>query len=154
MLELEFTVNGSPRKIESEARLTLLEILRETFMLTGAKEACGVGECGNCMVLIDGVATPSCLVLAGDAGGTAIETIEGLASDGELDPVQRAFVDAGAFQCGFCTPGMVMTAKAFLRDNPDPEPEAVKQALSGVLCRCGTYSRIMRAIDQLTGRGI
>jgi carbon-monoxide dehydrogenase small subunit len=152
MERLEFNVNGKRRIEIVEARTTLLEVLRESLLLTGTKEACGIGECGNCMVLVDGDPVPSCLVLAPDANGREIETVEGLAADGELDAVQQAFVDAGAFQCGFCTPGMVVTAKALLRDNPRPEADEIKQALSGVLCRCGTYTKIMTAFEALTGR--
>ena len=152
MFDLTFTLNGTRRTIEVEARTTLLEMLREGLLLTGTKEACGVGECGSCMVLLDGAPTPSCLVLAADAGGRMIETVEGLASDGVLDEVQSAFVEAGALQCGFCTPGMVVTAKALLRDHPEATSDEIKQALSGVLCRCGSYTKIMSAFDALTGR--
>jgi carbon-monoxide dehydrogenase small subunit len=153
MLDLTVTVNGTAHTIRIEPRTTLLELLREVLRLTGTKEACGVGECGNCMVLIEGEATPSCLVLAADADGRSIETIEGFAADGALDNVQRAFVEAGAFQCGFCTPGMVVTAEALLRANPHPGPDEIKQALSGVLCRCGSYPRVLEAIDLASGRG-
>ncbi len=152
MFHLNLTVNGTRRTIEAEPRKTLLEVLREGLLLTGTKEACGVGECGSCMVLMDGEPTPSCLVLAADAAGRTIETVEGLASDGALDEVQQAFVEAGALQCGFCTPGMVVTAKALLRDHPNAAPDEIKQALSGVLCRCGSYTKIMSAFDILTGR--
>ncbi|MCJ7726552.1 MAG: 2Fe-2S iron-sulfur cluster-binding protein, partial [Acidimicrobiia bacterium] len=125
-MEVTFTVNGRLRTIEVEARTTLLEAIRESLLLTGTKEACGVGECGNCMVLMDGEPTPTCLVLAPDARGRDIVTIEGLAADGTLDVVQAAFLAAGAFQCGFCTPGMVVTAKALLRDRPEADPEEIK----------------------------
>ena len=153
MLRLTFTLNGRRRTVSVEGRTTLLEVLRESFLLTGSKEACGVGECGNCMVLVDEQATPSCLVLAADARDRDVVTIEGIAADGTLDVVQQAFIDAGAFQCGFCTPGMVITAKALLDENPAAEPEEIKQELSGVLCRCGSYTKIMAAFDALTGRG-
>ena len=152
MRELTFTVNGKRRLEAVAARTTLLEVLRESLLLTGTKEACGVGECGNCMVLLDGDPVPSCLVLAADADGCEVETIEGLATDGELDEIQQAFVAAGAFQCGFCTPGMVVTAKALLRERPGAGPEEIKQALSGVLCRCGAYTKIMKAFEALTAR--
>ncbi len=152
MFDLNLTVNGTPRVVETEVRATLLEVLREDLLLTGTKEACGVGECGSCMVLIDGEPTPSCLVLGVDAAGHTIETIEGLASDGVLDEVQQAFVDAGAFQCGFCTPGMVVTARALLREHPHATVEEIEQSLSGVLCRCGAYTKIMEACKVLTGR--
>ena len=153
MLRLSFTLNGIDRTVEVEARSTLVEVLRETFFLTGTKEACGVGECGSCMVLIDGEATPSCLVLIPDVAGRTVETIEGLASDGVLDAVQTAFVEAGAFQCGFCTPGMVVAAEALLRHSPGAAPDEITQALSGVLCRCGSYPRVLEAFGNLTGRG-
>ena len=152
MIELMLTVNGTPRAIEVGVATTLLEVLREELLLTGTKEACGVGECGSCMVLMEGEPTPSCLVLAADANRHTIETVEGLAIDGVLDEIQQAFVDAGAFQCGFCTPGMVVTAKALLRDHPDATSDEIKQGLSGVLCRCGSYTKIMKAFEVLTGR--
>ena len=152
MFHLDLTVNGTRRTIEAEPRKTLLEVLREGLLLTGTKEACGVGECGSCMVLMDGEPTPSCLVLAGDAAGRTIETVEGLADDGTLDEVQQAFVEAGALQCGFCTPGMVVAAKALMRDRPNATADEIKQSLSGILCRCGSYTRVMKAFDLLTGR--
>jgi len=152
MINLSLEVNGKPRSVEVEPRTTLLELLREILLLTGVKEACGIGECGNCMVLMDDEPVPSCLVLAADAEGRSIVTVEGLAADGQLDEVQAAFVEAGAFQCGFCTPGMVITTKALLQAHPDAGPEDVKHALSGVLCRCGSYTKILKAIDTLTGR--
>lgn len=152
-MQVKFSVNGKPRTIDVEARTTLLEAIRESLLLTGTKEACGVGECGNCMVLMDGEPTPTCLVLAPDARGRDIVTVEGLAADGTLDEVQAAFLAAGAFQCGFCTPGMVVTAKALLRDRPAASAGEIKAALSGVLCRCGSYPKIMKAIEALTGRG-
>jgi len=152
-MELTFTVNGNPRTVEVGAHVTLLEAIRESLLLTGTKEACGVGECGNCMVLLDGEPTPTCLVLAPDADGREIVTVEGLAVDGELDEVQAAFLETGAFQCGFCTPGMVITARALLRDHPAAGADEITAALSGVLCRCGSYSKIMEAMEKLTGRG-
>lgn len=143
---LNLIVNGTPHFVETAPWATLLEIIREKLLLTGSKEGCGVGECGTCMVLIDGAAVPSCLVLAPDAEGRRIETIEGVAAGGVLDEIQEAFVAAGAFQCGFCTPGMVVTAEALLRERPDAGDEEIKEALSGVLCRCGTYPRVVKAI--------
>jgi len=152
-MELTFTVNGKPRTVEVGAHVTLLEAIRESLLLTGTKEACGVGECGNCMVLLDGEPTPTCLVLAPDADGREIVTVEGLAVDGELDEVQAAFLETGAFQCGFCTPGMVITARALLTDHPAAGADEITKALAGVLCRCGSYSKIMEAMEKLTGRG-
>ena len=144
-------VNGKELQLEVDPTLTLLEVLRENLLLTGTKEGCGVGECGTCVVLVDGEPVTSCLVLAGDASGHEIETIEGLAEDGELTAVQQAFIDTGAFQCGFCTPGMVLTATALLRDGKKPDAEEVKTALGGVLCRCGAYPKIVAAVAEAAG---
>ena len=150
---LNLTINGVPHQIETDPQLTLLEVLREDLLLTGTKEGCGVGECGTCVVLVDGEPVVSCLVLAGDAAGADIETIEGLASDGELNAVQRAFVRTGAFQCGFCTPAMVLTATALFREDAQPELEDVKKALGGILCRCGAYPKILEAMAEVKGDG-
>jgi aerobic-type carbon monoxide dehydrogenase small subunit (CoxS/CutS family) len=121
------------------------------MLLTGTKEACGVGECGTCVVLADGEPVTSCLVLAGDADGVVIETVEGLAEDGELNDVQKAFINTGAFQCGFCTPAMVLTATAMFRKDDEPEIEDVQKALGGILCRCGAYPKILEAIAEIKG---
>lgn len=152
MIEIDLTVNGIPRRVGVEPATTLLEVLRESLLLTGAKEGCGVGECGTCMVLADGDPVPSCLVLAADAAGRAIETIEGLAADGVPGAVQAAFVEAAALQCGFCTPGMIVTAEALLRANPQPTPAEVRQALAGVLCRCGSYPKVLEAVALAAAR--
>jgi aerobic-type carbon monoxide dehydrogenase small subunit (CoxS/CutS family) len=151
MIQIELTINDEQHQIDVDPRLTLLEVLRENLLLSGTKEACGVGECGTCVVLADGEPITSCLVLAADAHGVAIETIEGLAADGELSEVQQAFVDTGAFQCGFCTPAMVLTATAMLRDGAKPDAEEVKRTLGGILCRCGAYPKILEAVAQVTG---
>lgn len=151
MIQIELTINGEQHQIVIHPRLTLLEVLRENLLLSGTKEACGVGECGTCVVLADGEPITSCLVLAADARGVAIETVEGLAVDGELSEVQQAFVDTGAFQCGFCTPAMVLTATAMLRDGAKPDAEEVKRTLGGILCRCGAYPKILEAVAQVTG---
>lgn len=145
-LSIQFTVNGAERQVQVAPSSTLLEMLREQMLMTGTKEACGVGECGTCVVLVDGEPITSCLVLAADAAGRSIETVEGLADNGELTEVQNAFVNSGAFQCGFCTPGMLMTATALLRHNPDPDEDEIKKALGGVLCRCGAYPKIIEAV--------
>ena len=150
---IETQINGSPMEIEVDPTLTLLEVLREELFLSGTKEACGVGECGTCVVLMDGIPVTSCLVLAGDAAGANLETIEGLAENGELNEVQKAFVKTGAFQCGFCTPAMVLSATALLREDPQPAEEDVKKALGGILCRCGAYPKILEAIVEVTGEG-
>ena len=144
-------VNGKELRLEVDPTLTLLEVLRENLLLTGTKEGCGVGECGTCVVLVDGEPVTSCLVLAGDADGHSIETVEGLAEDGELTAVQQAFINTGAFQCGFCTPGMVLTATALLRNGNKPDAEEVKTALAGVLCRCGAYPKIVAAVAEAAG---
>ena len=153
MINLDLNVNGKRTKIVVDARLTLLEVLRENLVLTGTKEGCGVGECGTCVVLADGEPITSCLVLAADADGVHIETIEGLASDGELSDVQHAFVKTGAFQCGFCTPAMVLTATALFRKYDQPDAEDAKKALGGILCRCGAYPKILEAVLEVKGEG-
>ena len=152
-IDLSMTVNGVARRITTDPRLTLTEVLREEMLLTGTKEGCGVGECGTCVVLADGKPVTSCLVLAGDADGANIETVEGLAADGELTEVQQAFVNTGAFQCGFCTPAMVLTTTAIFRENDHPDIEDVKQALGGILCRCGAYPKILEAVIEVKGDG-
>jgi carbon-monoxide dehydrogenase small subunit len=151
MINVDLTVNGERHQIDVDPQRTLLEVLRENLLLTGTKEACGVGECGTCVVLIDGQPVTSCLVLAGDAGAGSIETVEGLAPDGQLTDVQRAFIETGALQCGFCTPGMVLTATALLRNGDRPDVEEVKKALGGILCRCGAYPKILEAVAQVAG---
>ncbi len=125
---------------------TLLDVLREDLALTGAKEGCGEGACGSCTVLLEGKPVRSCLTLALEAEGREVTTIEGLARGGELTPLQQAFVDYGAVQCGFCTPGMILTATAFLNENPDPKEEEVRYAISGNICRCTGYAKIVEAI--------
>ncbi|MEW6334768.1 MAG: (2Fe-2S)-binding protein [Thermodesulfobacteriota bacterium] len=143
---IELTVNDELRQAEVEPQTTLLELLREGFHLTGTKEGCGLGDCGTCIVLVDGEAVNSCLMLALDARGRHITTIEGLAKEGELHPLQRSFIDEGAVQCGFCSPAMILSAKGLLDDNPRPGDEEIKRALSGVLCRCGSYKKIIAAV--------
>ena len=152
-IDLNVTINGVQRHITADPRLTLLEVLREQLLLTGTKEGCGVGECGTCVVLADGKPVTSCLVLAADANGATIETVEGLANDGELSRVQQAFVKTGAFQCGFCTPAMVLTTTAIFRENDNPDIEDVKKALGGILCRCGAYPKILEAVIEVKGEG-
>jgi len=146
---LEVTVNGELYQKQVEPQTTLLEFLRQTLHLTGTKEGCGLGDCGTCIVLVDGKPVNSCLMLAIDAKGHQITTIEGLAEGGNLDPVQKGFIEKGAVQCGFCTPAMVLSTKALLAENPDAEKEEIKQALSGVLCRCGSYKKIIEAIESI-----
>lgn len=152
-ITVSLVVNGNERRIAVEPQRTLLEVLREDLMLTGTKEACGVGECGTCLVLIEGEPVSSCLVLAGDADGASIETIEGLARDGDLSDVQSAFVSTGALQCGFCTPAMVLATTALFRKGEQPDAEDAKKALSGILCRCGAYPKILEAVTEIKGVG-
>jgi len=140
------TVNGRVHSLDLEPNTTLLEFLREDLGLTGAREACDTGGCGACTVLLDGRPVYSCLVLALDCAGKDVVTIEGLAPDGELHPLQQAFVDHGAIQCGFCTPGMVLTAKALLDENATPTEEEVREAIAGNICRCTGYVKIVEAV--------
>lgn len=139
-------VNGYTYYLNVDTRRTLVEVLRDTLGLTGTKKSCNEGECGACTVLMDGRPVASCLVLAVDAQGKEITTIEGLAEGTKLHPLQEAFVKHMAIQCGFCTPGMVMAAKAFLDENPEPTPQEVRKAISGNLCRCTGYQQIVDAI--------
>lgn len=145
-LQINLTVNGDPYEIEVEPRETLLQVIRQKLQLTGAKESCGLGDCGLCTVLVDGKAVNSCLMLAVDAAGKNITTIEGLANGTELHPLQQTFIEYGGIQCGFCTPGMILSAKAFLDENPTPSEEQVREAIAGNLCRCTGYVKIVEAI--------
>jgi len=143
---MQFNINGQIYEDEIDVRRTLLEALRENFGLTGTKRACNEGECGVCTVLLDGKSVASCLVLAVEAQGREIETVEGVAKGDDLHPLQQAFIDHGAFQCGFCTPGMLMTAKGFLAENPRPTDEEVRHGIAGNLCRCTGYTKYVEAI--------
>jgi len=143
---LEFKVNGGSYILEVEPHRTLLEVIRDDLGLTGTKLGCGGGECGACTVILNGRAVKSCLILAYHARGKEIWTIEGLVQGGELHPLQRTFVEYGAIQCGFCTPGMVMAGKALLDENPHPSEQEIKDALAGNLCRCTGYVKILEAI--------
>ena len=144
---IELKINGQVHEVLIEPHRTLLEVLRETIGLTGTKEACDTGDCGSCAVIIDGVAVDSCLVLPLNAQGKEITTIEGLENNGKLHPVQDAFIQYGALQCGFCTSGMIMTSKAFLDENPNPTELEIRQAISGNLCRCTGYAKIIEAVQ-------
>ncbi|MEM3420670.1 MAG: (2Fe-2S)-binding protein [Candidatus Hadarchaeum sp.] len=143
---ISLKVNGESYSVEIEANRTLLQLLREDLGLTGTKQACERGDCGLCTVLVNGVPMKSCLVLAVEADGKEITTIEGIARGEKLSRVQRAFVEHGAVQCGFCTPAFILTAEAFLRRNPNPSEEEVKEAIGGLLCRCTGYRQIIDAI--------
>ncbi|HBL47539.1 (2Fe-2S)-binding protein [Gimesia sp.] len=142
------TVNGREEEFLCQPRQTLLEVLRNTLGLTGAKEGCSNGNCGACSVVIDGKAVNTCMVLAVEAEGANIETIEGLAPVDGLDPLQEAFLENAALQCGICTPGFIMSAKAFLDENPNPTEEEIRFSMAGNLCRCTGYDKIVRAIQQ------
>ena len=149
---IRLRVNGEDCELLIPPSKTLLEVLREDLALTGAKEGCEDGTCGACTVLLDGKPVRSCLVLAVEAEGKEILTIEGLSKGEELHPLQEAFVNYGAVQCGFCTPGMILTAKALLDSNPDPSEEEIREAISGNLCRCTGYVKIVEAIAEAARR--
>jgi carbon-monoxide dehydrogenase small subunit len=143
---LSLTINGLVEQVSVPAHLTLLQMLRETLALTGTKNGCSAGECGACLVLLNGEPVNSCLVLAVECDGAEVVTVEGLAHDHRLDPLQQAFVEAGAVQCGFCIPGMLISARALLDRDPAPTEADIRAALSGNLCRCTGYVRIVNAI--------
>jgi len=146
-MKIELTLNGRPAAADVAAHESLLTALREDFELPGSKNACEQGECGSCSVMLDGQLVCSCLVLAVAAEGREVRTVEGLAPDGGLHPVQRAFVDAGAVQCGFCTPGLIVATDALLRENPEPSVAEIREALAGNICRCTGYGRIVAAVQ-------
>jgi carbon-monoxide dehydrogenase small subunit len=151
-LQVELTVNGEAAEVSFAPYKTLLEVLREDLALTGTKHGCELGECGACAVLVDGEPKLSCLVLAVECAGRSVETVEGLASGANLHPLQAAFADLGAAQCGYCTPGILMTAKALLEKEPSPSRERIKEAISGNLCRCTGYQQIFEAIEEAATR--
>ena len=147
-MKIRFKLNGREIEAEVEPNTLLLNLLREHLHLTGAKYGCGIGECGACTVLLDGEPILSCLTLAVEVDGREVTTIEGLARDGELHPLQRAFLEEGAVQCGFCTPGMILTAKALLEENPNPSEDEIREYLKGNLCRCTGYVNIVKAVKR------
>jgi aerobic carbon-monoxide dehydrogenase small subunit len=151
-VRVELTVNGETRETDVWVGESLLTTLRDRLELPGSKNACEQGECGSCSVLLDGELVCSCLVLAAQADGHDVVTVEGLSADGELHPVQEAFADAGAVQCGFCTPGFVVAAADLLRRVPDPNDDEIREALSGNLCRCTGYQKILDAVHEAAGR--
>lgn len=150
--EVTLTVNGTTRTALLPANVALLDALRDECGLYGSKECCAVGECGACTINMDGRTVNACLVLAVEADGASITTVEGLAENGELSPLQQAFLDHGAVQCGFCIPGILVSAQAMLDENPHPSSEEVREGLSGNLCRCAGYGRMFAAIDAVAAR--
>ena len=146
-IQIHLTVNGKKHQITTAPNRTLLNVLREDLGLTGTKEGCGSGECGACSVIMNDQPVNSCLVLIGQADGSAITTIEGISQSGRPHPLQKAFVEHGAVQCGFCTPGMIIASKALLDKNPTPSDEEVREALAGNICRCTGYTKIVEAVQ-------
>ena len=150
-MQIEFKVNGQPYLMEVDPQKRLVDFIRHDLGLTGTKEGCGEGECGTCTVILDAKAVCSCLVLTGQIRGKEIITVEGLEQDGQLTDLQESFIRHGAVQCGYCTPGMLMSAKALLMENPHPTEEEIRMAISGNLCRCTGYSKILKAIREIAG---
>jgi len=146
-VRIHLTVNGESHEVLFDGSKSLLEVLREDLNLPGTKHGCELGECGACAVLVDGDAVLSCLMLGIEADGREVATIEGIAEDGELHPLQAAFADLGGSQCGYCTPGFLVTAKALLERNPEPTREEIREALSGNLCRCTGYHQIVESVE-------
>jgi carbon-monoxide dehydrogenase small subunit len=146
-MKIEITVNGRKRQFDIEANKLLLNLVRDELYLTGTKYGCGIGECGACTVLLDGEAVLACMVLAVDADGRCVETVEGVADGDKLDPIQEAYIEKGAIQCGFCTPGFIMTTKALLKQNPDPSEAEIREYLKGNYCRCTGYVNIVKAVQ-------
>jgi aerobic-type carbon monoxide dehydrogenase small subunit (CoxS/CutS family) len=149
----ELLVNGGRRRIDADSDRTLLSVLRDNLDLTGSKFGCGEGQCAACTVLVDGAALKSCITKVGAVAGKRIVTIEGLAPEGKLHPVQQAFLDADAMQCGYCTPGMILGAVALLGRTPNPTEAEIAGGMNGHICRCGTYPRVVRAIQSAAGKG-
>lgn len=150
--KIKLTVNGDFYELEVDNRRTLLEVIREDLSLLGTKKMCDTGQCGSCTVLLGGLPVNACLILAADADGKDIQTIEGVAREEGLHPIQEEFIEKGAIQCGFCTPGMIMTAKGFLSKHPYPSEDEIKEAIAGNLCRCTGYIRIVEAIRSAATR--
>ena len=147
-MKIQITINGRPRDFDVEPSKLLLNLIREDMGLTGAKYGCGIGECGACTVHLDGEPVLGCMTLAVDCDGRSVETIESLSDGTELHPIQQAYLDEGAVQCGFCTPGFIMTTKALLEENPEPSETEIREYLKGNLCRCTGYVNIVRAVQK------
>ena len=152
MKQVKLTVNSKVYEVEVQPQDTLLDVIREKLGLTGTKEGCGLGECGACTVIMNGKTVNSCLVLAVEADGKQITTIEGLAQGDKLHPIQQAFIDQGGLQCGFCTPGMIISAKALLDENPNPSEDEIRRGISGNFCRCTGYTKIIKSIKTAAGQ--
>jgi carbon-monoxide dehydrogenase small subunit len=146
MEQLNITVNGKDYELQVKPSANLLDVIREDLGLTGTKEGCGVGECGSCTVIVDGITVNACLMLAMEAQGSRVTTIEGLADGEKLHPIQQAFVDVGGLQCGFCTPGMILSTKALLDENDSPTDEEIRKGLEGNFCRCTGYTKIIESV--------
>ncbi len=151
-LKIKLTINDKKRKVETTTSTRLLDLIRDDLHLTGTKEGCGKGECGACTVIMNGELVASCLILAPQADGAVITTIEGIGDNECLDPIQEAFIETGAVQCGFCTPGMILAAKKLLEENLHPDEEEIKRSISGNLCRCTGYQKIIDAIKLAANR--
>ncbi len=149
---LEFELNGRPEAVAAREDETLLELLRRQFKLFAVRESCGIGMCGACTVIVDGRQVSSCLMLAPQAAGAQVETLEGIADDGQLHPIQQAFVEHNAFQCSYCTPGFVLAVRELLATNPSPTTDEAREFLAGNLCRCGSYLKILDAVDDAAAR--
>lgn len=146
-MKITLTVNNKKHELDLDGNETLIEVLRDRLNLTGTKSSCDEAECGSCTVIMNGRSALSCITMACDCNGCSIETIEGLSKDEELHPIQQAFLDKGAVQCGFCTPGMIMSSKALLDNNPKPTKEEIQRSLDGNLCRCACYQKIFEAVN-------
>ncbi len=154
MRRISLTVNGHRRDLDVAETALLLDVLRDQCGLASVREGCGVGQCGTCTVLVDGRPLSSCLLLAALQDGRSVETVEGLSRDGALHPIQAAFLEHEAFQCGYCTPGFILSVKALLQENPDPSEDEVREYLAGNLCRCGAYTEIVRATLAASSRAL
>ncbi len=148
---LNLRVNGEATRLFVGEEETLLEVLRNRLMLTGTKQGCGEGQCGHCTVILNGKAVNSCLTLALEAEGSEVLTIEGLAEEGRLHPIQKAYVEAGAIQCGYCTPGMIMAIYSLLRENPRPSEDQIREGIKGVMCRCTGFYKVVEAVIRVAG---